>query len=1087
MKHLTRARMRIAAFLMCPLLIAAAALPSYAEEGNGTEPEETGETEYVTMYYEGTPGCMQIGEPYGTASLITEERAGRSALRAAASAEGSSVYIAYNGKWINYDAYTTPMFTARTETGTYIALCGQPDTKQPPDGATWTVSTINNDLLKSILLLTPGNELYLYHGDNLFPGASEDEKYAYVHALLGLVYQGSITGLTEQHVQEIRALLSTIQNALESDSQFGVEWRRVIAKYRLYVAYTGEAYQDIMWVEPTAVSLSVQKASSDPAYGASLAGAVFAIYDSEANAKEAQSINSGRAEAETTGKEIATLETGEDGMTGSYETAMGEYWAYELRAPKGYLRSEECVYINAAGEGMAYVFSSVDQPAAGMAAVTKASADPAVTENNSLYSMEGIRYTLFSDPECTAAANNASGSTAVITLQEDGTGNVLKMNAGTYYVKETEVPAGSGYRISGEVKTLKVVAGETAAAEFRNAAQTCPVGLLLLKKDAETGSAQGNAVLEGAEYTVAYYDNYTGEGDPLETWIFRTDTDGKIVLDEDHKVSGNPLYSQNGKYVIPAGTVTVRETKASPGYQIDPNVYTIVFSPGEDGAIRCGTGRWNAENSCQDTEIVSTEKIIKGGVKFLKIDEETKGLPNNERVTLQGAEITIYNNSGQPVTVGDHLSGKGEAVAVLVTDESGNASSAADLLPYGSYYAEETKPSEGYTLNTEWRCDFEINEDGLIIDLTGEKSVLPQQIKRADLKVLKLDIDGAGMAGIPFRVALLDEEGKIRESHIIATDENGCFDTSKRAKTGEKVNGLDGYYSEKGFSDESVLTGETGLWFGDPAAQSEGRGSLVPGNYLVEELPCAANKGMELLSQQLFLDAEGDPEQEGFEDGRVYDLSHTFINLRIHPETDLTDDASGTKTVTTGKNITVTDWIYFDHLRVGTEYMILTEFYYIDPEGNTSLIGQNMVNYTPSETDGTMTASGTIESQAVLNTERLSGGIIAAADMFYIIKEGTYYELVSHNKDLTEERQILYVPEPVPEETPAPAPTETPAPTGTPEPHPSEKVKPAPSAIQTGDPSRPALWMTGLLAGVFLVSVLAVQRKRNRRDRPAGN
>lgn len=238
MKYLKRARLRIAAFLMCPFLIAAFSIPSFAEESSGTRTEAAGETDCMTMYYEGTPGCIQIGEPSGTACLISDEQAGkRSVLKAPASSEGSQVYIAYNGKWINYDLYTTPMFTARTETGTYIALCGQPDTKQPPDGATWTVSTINNDLLKSILLLTPGNELYLYHGDNLFPGASEDEKYAYVHALLGLVYQGSLTGLTEQHVQEIRALLSTIQNALESDSRFGVEWRRVIAKYRLYSLY----------------------------------------------------------------------------------------------------------------------------------------------------------------------------------------------------------------------------------------------------------------------------------------------------------------------------------------------------------------------------------------------------------------------------------------------------------------------------------------------------------------------------------------------------------------------------------------------------------------------------------------------------------------------------------------------------------------------------------------------------------------------------------------------------------------------------------------------------------------------------------
>ena len=142
-----------------------------------------------------------------------------------------------------------------------------------------------------------------------------------------------------------------------------------------------------------------------------------------------------------------------------------------------------------------------------------------------------------------------------------------------------------------------------------------------------------------------------------------------------------------------------------------------------------------------------------------------------------------------------------------------------------------------------------------------------------------------------------------------------------------------------------------------------------------------------------------------------------------------------------------------------------------------------------------MTVSGTAASQAVLNTEGLNGGLIAAADTFYVIKDGTYYELVSHNKDLTEERQILYVPEeppaPVPTETPVPTviptPAYTPVPTDTPAPQPPEEVKPASSVIPTGDRNRKGLWMTGLLAGASVLTVLAVRRKQSRSDRPAGS
>ena len=55
----------------------------------------------------------------------------------------------------------------------------------------------------------------------------------------------------------------------------------------------------------------------------------------------------------------------------------------------------------------------------------------------------------------------------------------------------------------------------------------------------------GGATLEGAEYTVRYYDTYS-ETDPAEagmipkyTGVFRTDVSGKVMMDETHKVSGD--------------------------------------------------------------------------------------------------------------------------------------------------------------------------------------------------------------------------------------------------------------------------------------------------------------------------------------------------------------------------------------------------------------------------------------------------------------------------------------------------------------------------------------------------------------------
>ena len=67
------------------------------------------------------------------------------------------------------------------------------------------------------------------------------------------------------------------------------------------------------------------------------------------------------------------------------------------------------------------------------------------------------------------------------------------------------------------------------------------------KRDSETGGPQAGTTLEGAEYTVRYYDGeYAGDPkepgrEPKYTWIFRTDAEGKIYFSEDWKIGGDPL------------------------------------------------------------------------------------------------------------------------------------------------------------------------------------------------------------------------------------------------------------------------------------------------------------------------------------------------------------------------------------------------------------------------------------------------------------------------------------------------------------------------------------------------------------------
>ncbi len=73
-----------------------------------------------------------------------------------------------------------------------------------------------------------------------------------------------------------------------------------------------------------------------------------------------------------------------------------------------------------------------------------------------------------------------------------------------------------------------------------------------------------------------------------------------------------------------------------------------------------------------------------------------------------------------------------------------------EALPYGTYIAVETKPSRGYTLNTDWRVIFEIREDGKILDFTdsNNENLLLQQVIRGDVRVFKEDLELAELNGV---------------------------------------------------------------------------------------------------------------------------------------------------------------------------------------------------------------------------------------------------------------------------------------------------------------------------------------------------
>ena len=316
-----------------------------------------------------------------------------------------------------------------------------------------------------------------------------------------------------------------------------------------------------------------------------------------------------------------------------------------------------------------YVLNLTNTLQSGIGKLQKVSSNPDCTTNNDSYSLAGAKYGVYTKK---SDAGNAKNEIATFITNEDGSSNSIELMAGTYYVKELEAP--KGYRIDRTIYTMNVEPGKTVTITSTEPPIMDPLGVILSKHDADTGTnkPEGQGSLEGAEYTMKYFTEILSDPNtdpekvgkqPVRTWVFRTDSDGyTYYVEEDdgfqYKVSGPDLfYGESGNPSIPAGTVTIQETKAPKGYHINPEVYVRQFkleNMGTGESINTSNMPKQPERSYQ----VNVVKKLEGtdipipNVEFGHIrpdgTEETLTTDENGRVDFRGlAEGTheIYEKS----------------------------------------------------------------------------------------------------------------------------------------------------------------------------------------------------------------------------------------------------------------------------------------------------------------------------------------------------------------------------------------------------------------------------------------------------------
>ena len=392
------------------------------------------------------------------------------------------------------------------------------------------------------------------------------------------------------------------------------------------------------------------------------------------------------------------------------------------------------VYILSTGSATQNILGYEYTPT-GTVSLSKTSANTGITSGNSCYSLAGAVYGIYSDAGCSAQ---------VTTLTTDAGGNAaaVSLNAGTYYYKELTAP--TGYALDSSVQSFTVTAGQNTALSVSDTPTNDPAMITLNKVDSETGDmVQGGASLAGAQFTVNYYDGYYNNSNlpanPTRSWIIQTKeitTKGgnkvyRAVLSNDYFVAGDALYSASGINTLPLGTISIEETKAPEGYNLE-GAYLQVGGTGTKI-----TGKYVAQIT-QDGNLAQlkggntfkvSDKIKRGDFKLTKIDTDNQNRMSDIpfRVTCKGTgeshiiktdENGYFSSESSWNAHSKNTNGGGAYDGLWFSSADGSAKvdDSVGAMPYGDYTLEELScdNNRGKIL---YKGEFSIRRDKVTVDI----------------------------------------------------------------------------------------------------------------------------------------------------------------------------------------------------------------------------------------------------------------------------------------------------------------------------------------------------------------------------------
>lgn len=481
------------------------------------------------------------------------------------------------------------------------------------------------------------------------------------------------------------------------------------------------------------VAITVEK--QDAENGAVVAGAVFGIYNKEDITADGKVI----VEADTLLQEMTSDEKGQAGCT--LDLPLGSYYVKELKAPAGYVSSNEVLNFDASYQGQ-------DVETVVLKAVKK----------NQPTTVEITKSDITTGTELDGASLKVLDKDGNVvdewTSVKDAPHVIKRLVVGeTYTLREEFAPY--GYLKATDITFTVEDNGDVQKVEMKD---EVPTGLLIINKKGEF--LDKVTLLDNAKGTVEHLFEYiTGSLTEVTFHVYAAeDIKAADGVSEDYfkadELVGTITTDTNGIAQLgdlPVGKYYVKEEETAHGYVLDGEPRYVDLSYRD-----------------QDTPVVTYDEAWQNNRQKVKVTVLKKE-KDTERV-LAGGIFGLFTREDIKNVGGDVLMEADTLIELKTTDENGQITFMADLPVDGNYYVKELYAPDGFvTTNEEQDFTFEYagaDQAEVSYDFTFENEATTVELTKSDLTT------GDELPGAHLKVT--DEDGNVvdewvstEEAHVI--------------------------------------------------------------------------------------------------------------------------------------------------------------------------------------------------------------------------------------------------------------------------------------------------------------------------------